>query len=275
MGSGGKNSGHPDPQALIMGYTLSFMKEGLMKVQRDRCGTLALSGMFLVRTGSFLFFQGIIAFILFTSGHGRPWFSSAGWWPVTASLGSLLSILLLVRFHRREGRRYGELFRFPRGQKKKDWAALAGIILLLGPVAFLPNTLLARGLFGDPEAALDLLFQPLPFWAVAVSLSLFPLTVALSELPLYFAYVAPRLEQRTGKPWLSWGSASFWLAAQHMALPFLPDFRFLLWRLGMFLPFAVMLALVLRRRPGLLPALVIIHFLMDLSTGLLVFFISQ
>jgi len=246
-----------------------------MILPRDRLGTYHLSGMLLVRTGLFLFFQGMIAFFLFMSGHGRPWRASAGWWPVTASLGSVVSILLLVRLYRREGHRYRALFRPPRGQMRKDGAALAGVILLLGPVAFLPNTLLARGLFGDPKAALDLLIQPLPFWAVVISLSLFPLTVALSELPLYFAYVAPRMEQRTGKPWLSWGTASFWLAAQHMALPFLPDPRFLLWRLGMFLPFAAMLALVLRRRPGLLPALVIIHFLMDLSTGLLVLFISQ
>jgi hypothetical protein len=231
--------------------------------------------MLPARTFLFLFFQAIIALLLLASGHGRPWFSSAGWWPITAFLGSLVIILFLVRFYRLEGRSYFNLLRFPRGLKKKDWASLAVILLLLGPVAFLPNIVIARGLFGDPQTALDLLIHPLPFWAVLVSLSLFPLAVALSELPLYFACIAPRLEAGTGKPWIAWGLASFWLAAQHMALPFLPDLRFLLWRFGMFLPFAVMLALVLRRRPGLLPVLVIIHFLMDLSTGVLVYFASS
>ena len=245
-----------------------------MKNQQDRSGTRMLWIMLSARTFLFLFFQVLIALLLFASGHEHPWFSSAGWWPVTAFLGSLMIILFLVRFYQREGLRYVDLFRFSRRGKSKDWAALAGILLLLGPVAFLPNTLLARWLFGDPQAALDLLIQPLPFWSVLVSLSLFPLAVALSELPLYFACIAPRLEVRTGKPWMAWGLASFWLAAQHMALPFLPDFRFLLWRFGMFLPFAVMPAVVLRRKPGLLPALVIIHFLMDLSTGLLVLFAS-
>jgi hypothetical protein len=67
---------------------------------------------------------------------------------------------------------------------------------------------------------------------------------------------------------------SFWLAAQHISLPFLPDIRFIIWRLAMFLPFAFMLAVILRWRIRLLPYLVIIHGLMDLSTGLLILFAS-
>jgi hypothetical protein len=38
----------------------------------------------------------------------------------------------------------------------------------------------------------------------------------------------------------------------------------------MFLPFALLLAAVLRRRPSLLPYLLVVHFLLDLQAGLMV-----
>lgn len=231
--------------------------------------------MLIVRTLLFFFFQALIALVFLLRGGSTPWITSSGWWPVTASLGSLVVIALLVNLFRREGKRYGDLFRINRETLGKDLLALLGIFIIMGPVAFLPNILLARGLFGDQQIALDMLIHPLPLWAVIVSLTLFPLSIALSELPCYFAYVMPRLEAKTGKPLLAGGLIAFWLAAQHIALPFLPDGRFILWRLGMFLPFAILLALVLRWRPRLLPYLVIIHGLMDLSTGILVLFASR
>ena len=42
----------------------------------------------------------------------------------------------------------------------------------------------------------------------------------------------------------------------------------MLWRLGMFLPFALFTGLVLKLRPALLPYFIIIHALMDVTTVL-------
>jgi hypothetical protein len=63
-------------------------------------------------------------------------------------------------------------------------------------------------------------------------------------------------------------------AAQHICLPFLPDQRFMAWRLGMFLPFALLLAVLVRWRRSLLPYLMVVHFLMDLATALMVLCVS-
>jgi membrane protease YdiL (CAAX protease family) len=94
-------------------------------------------------------------------------------------------------------------------------------------------------------------------------------TVALTELPTYFAYCMPRLEAQTGR-WSAVLLSSFFLAAQHCTLPLIWDGRFFVWRLLMFIPFALFVGLLLRWRPQLLPYLVVVHGLMDLAMVLMV-----
>ena len=112
-----------------------------------------------------------------------------------------------------------------------------------------------------------MLFRPLPTWAFVVSF-LFPFTIWFAELPTYFGYAMPRLEAQLKDGWAAWLIASFFLAAQHMFLPLILDGGYLLWRLGMFLPFALFTGFVLKLRPGLLPYFVIVHALMDVTTVL-------
>jgi hypothetical protein len=76
----------------------------------------------------------------------------------------------------------------------------------------------------------------------------------------------PRIERRTQSALLGISIPALLLAAQHMFLPFIPNIRFMAFRLLMFLPFAVFLALVLHWRPRLLPYLMIVHFVIDAAT---------
>ena len=230
--------------------------------------------MVVIRTVLFGVMQTVTAGIFFVRGVPDPWEASTGWWPLTASLGSLAVIILLIWLYRREGASFWTLFKFQKQTLGIDLLISLVVLIVTIPVAMLPNILLAKGLFGDQQIALDLLIKPLPLWAVGLSLTLFPVSIALSELPNYFGYTLPRLEIQTKLPWLAVGLTSFWLAAQHIFLPFIPDLRFIFWRLVMFLPFAIMLAIILRWRIRLLPYLVFIHFLLDLSTASLVLLAS-
>jgi hypothetical protein len=54
-----------------------------------------------------------------------------------------------------------------------------------------------------------------------------------------------------------------------MFAPFIPDGRFILYRLVMFLPFALLVAVVIRQRPRLMPYLAIVHILMDMSIAIM------
>jgi hypothetical protein len=223
----------------------------------------------------FAFIQTMIFVGFWFSGKPDPWGQSAAWWPLTAALASLISLFILERLLRQEGRSYRALIWFEQGTRKNDLLVSAGLFVLAGPITLIPNMGLAILLFGSYESTTSLLFQPLPAWAVALSVVAFPLLVALSELPTYFGFVMPRLEAVTGHAWSAVLISALFLSAQHFALPMRFDWRFAVWRLVMFLPFALMIGIVLRWRPRLLPYLMIGHWLIDLMTALMVVSVSM
>jgi hypothetical protein len=224
--------------------------------------------------------QALIAAAFALGGRADPWSASVAWWPLVAVVVSLLTGALLIMNARREGLRYADLLNFQRGSVGRDilWAVLIGV--LVGPVAYFPMLWLSDALYGDPQAASALMFRPLPPGWAAVLFVAFPLVVALTELPAYFGYVMPRLEALDGRagerkggffrehvfaPAVLW--PAFFLAAQHAALPLILDWRFIVWRLVMFLPFALVMGVAIHWRPRLLPYFMIGHFLIDLSSA--------
>ncbi len=221
--------------------------------------------MLVSRSLLFLFFQALVALVLSLVGASDAWDESARWWLFTVSAANLAGIVLLVRLFKAEGKRYLDLLRFSKATLGKDLLWLLGVSLVGAPVMAAPMNNLAELIFGDAMAPIDMMFRPLPGWALALGI-LCPLTIGFVELPTYFGYVMPRLAGQLKNGWVAWLIAGFALALQHSFLPFLPDGRFFLWRFGMFLPFALFAGLVLKLRPGLLPYFAILHALLDLAT---------
>ena len=223
--------------------------------------------MLISRSVLFMIFQALIALIFLATGNTSAWDESTRWWTFMAFLANFVSIYLLVRLYNAEGKRFFDLFKFPRATWKKDllWFVVFSIIAM--PIVGAPREPLAKAIFGDAMIATNMLFRPLPTWAFVLSF-LFPLTIAFAELPTYFAYCMPRLEAQLKNSWLAWLIASFFLAAQHMFLPTILDGGYFVWRIGMFLPFALITGLALKFRPSLLPYFVIMHALLDVTTVL-------
>jgi hypothetical protein len=207
--------------------------------------------------------QALIALALTISGVPDAWGESARWWIFSVIVTNAISITLLVQLFRREGKGYLNIFRFERGTVWMDIALALGALVLAAPIASIPTTALGQMLFGSADVPVEMMFRPLPTWAILLG-ALFPLTIAFAELPTYFGYTMPRLEQQVGNGWLAWALASLFLSLQHMTLPLILDWRFILWRAFMFLPFAFYVGLVLKLRPRLLPYLMIGHFMIDL-----------
>jgi len=215
----------------------------------------------------FAAFQAFFAlgYLLFKANNA--WEASAAWWPFTVTLTNLVCIAVLIHLFAREGKSYFSLFRIRREDIKKDLLTMLWVFLIIIPVAMLPIYLVAIWLFGSTTAALNLFIRHLPTWAAVASLILFPITQGLAELVTYFLYIEPRVEEQLGVRWLAVSVAALALGIQHVAVPLLFNGRFMLWRMLMFIPFALMLGIVLRWRPRLLPYLAIIHVLMDMSTA--------
>jgi hypothetical protein len=222
-----------------------------------------------LRLVGFVVAQSAIALALVV-GNSDPWAASARWWPFAAILTNGLTFLVVNALLRREGRRWRDILVVDTPQLRRDLPVVLGLAMAAAVLAIVPNFALATLLFGDAELPVATLFQPLPLWAAVATLLLFPLTIALTELPTYFGYLQPRLEALLGRPWLAISLAGGFLAVQHATLPLVFDSQFILWRALTYLPLAVMLAVTLRWRPRLMPYMIVLHAIADFQAALMV-----
>jgi hypothetical protein len=234
----------------------------------------ATLGVLMMRLVLFALFQAIIAGLYRYSGVSDPWKASIAWWPISGILTNIACLFALEALFRREGGHYWEVVKFERSSLRGDVLVFILISVLSLPLAYLPSILVATWLFGSQVQASSLSFLPLPLWAATFSLVLFPITIAITELPTYFGYVMPRLEALSGQRWIGVLLPSLFLAAQHCALPLIFNGRFILYRFAMFLPFALLMGITLRWRPRLLPYLMSSQAFLDLLTIWFVFSIS-
>ena len=211
----------------------------------------------------FLFFQAALA-LLFNS-----WETSQKYWLLTATVTNIVSICLLTSLFKREGGSFIKLFRFNRGSLRKDLLLFIGLTLLLGPVAFFPNSFLSSWLWRNAEIPFKMMFQPIESWLLYVLLVAFPVTIAFAELATYFGYCMPQLESQLKSKWIAVLLPVLFLSVQHCTLPFIPDARFILYRGLVFLPFALVLGLSLKFRPTLFPYFAILHGVMDFGTAIM------
>jgi hypothetical protein len=223
--------------------------------------------MLISRSVLFMLSQGLIALILMAAGTASAWKEAGRYWTFIASLTNFASLYLLIRVFKAEGKRYWDILHFSRETWKTDLAWFLGFSIVGMPLAAAPREPLAAAIFGDAMIATNMFFRPIPMWAFVLSF-IFPLTIWFAELPTYFGFSMPRLEAQLRNGWAAWLIASFFLAAQHMFLPTILDGGYLLWRFGMFLPFALFTGLALKLRPTLLPYFVVVHALMDVTTVL-------
>lgn len=217
----------------------------------------------------FLIFQLFIA--LFLSSFEQ----SAKYWILSATLTNVLSIIALIYVFKLNGHRFPDLFSFDKTSWKKDILIFSGITLVCIPVVFLPNYFLSIWLWGDSAIPYNMLFKPIPLPLVYVLLILFPVTIAFGELATYFGFVMPVLKEQLEKKWLAVLFPVLFLSAQHCTLPFIPDFKFLLYRLLMYFPFACLIGITLYKRPGLFPYFAIMHGLLDFGTMMVLLEVSK
>lgn len=215
----------------------------------------------------FFFAQVVVSIILFILGFKNAWIESANWWPISAIFANIVCVIILSRYLKFEGKKYSNIIKFDRAFIKSDVGVMLLITLVALPLAYIPNTVLATKLFGTMDVAVNLLYRPLPFWAAVIALVFFPLSQVFGELPLYFGYILPRLKKLLKNKLLAIILPAIALSVQHIAIPVVFRLDFIIWRGLMFLPFAILLALVVNWRPRLLPYFLIGHFILNLMNG--------
>lgn len=232
-------------------------------------------GLLISRTAAFLVAQAAIVAALAASGAPEPWWSSAAWWPVAATLANVFGLVLLAWRLRVERAGWRDLLAPTSGSWRRDGLTALALLPPLASAGVLPQILIAGALWGDPTVGQTLLLAPLPGWAAWTALLLFPVTTAAVELPTYGGYVLPRL-RAAGVPVVATVAVvGLVLGAQHGALPFVPAAQFFVWRTTAFAPLALASVGLLAWRPRLLPWLVGVHFLLDAVAGVQVWLASS
>lgn len=248
------------------------MPSAVESAPRTAVGVLTVA--LLMRLVLFAGFQAVIALVLQAFGATQAWADSAAWWPISAAATSAVTFGFLWWRSRVEGFSMWSFYRPLRPGVGKDILLSLAVAAVGGVLAVAETILLAPLLFADPLAGSALLIQPLPLSAAVVALVVFPASMALTELPLYFGYVQPRLSRISGAA-VAVLVPAMALAAQHATLPLIFDVPFILWRAMMFLGFALILGWALWWRPRLLPYLIVVHFALDLQAAVSVLLVSR
>jgi hypothetical protein len=215
--------------------------------------------------------QALVAALYLLRGHPSAWNAAAPWWTVYGTLVDVGCLALMLKFTRSEGIRLRDLI----GQLRLRW----GHDLLLGMgcfIAFLvcftfPGLLAGKLVFGSAHPAMYpgmLAERTLPSWAVIYSFCIWWLIWSPTEEMTYNGYALPRIHALTGRKSVAVLLVGFCWALQHCFLPFILDWRYVVWRFLFFLPGVLVASLIYLRIRRLSP-LILAHWPMDLMAAIL------
>jgi hypothetical protein len=215
--------------------------------------------------------QGLMALILMAMHRARPCREAGDWWDVYGTLVDIGCLIGLRYYTRREGVRLRDLVGPVRLRHGHDFFLGLGYFLAIFPF-FLGGSYAARLLlYGSTAQTLNqylLHTHALPLWATVYSVTVWWMIWSPTEETTYQAYVLPRLEALTGRTWMAYAMVGFFWAAQHCAVPFVADWRYLLFRFLAFLPGVLaMMAIYLRTRR--LAPLIVAHWPMDITAAIM------
>ena len=241
--------------------------------QRVAAGRIPWSGPLLLvmaRSVLWLSLQSLLALVFLALHRPHPMQAAGQWWPIYANLGDLGCLIGLRSFTRKEGIRLRDLIGPIRMRWGRDLIVGLGLFVLIFPL-FIGGSYLAQLLlYGQARAPITYLLQPhsLPLWATVYSLTAWWVIQSPTEEMTYQGYVLPRMEALTGRTWAAVLICGFWFVGQHCMFPFLPDWKYLLFRFLAFLPGVLAMMLVYLRIRRLTP-LIIAHWPMDIVAALM------
>ena len=226
-------------------------------------GPLLLAGL---RPALFFLVQAVLALAYFALHRPGPWHEAGRWWNVYGTVVDIGCLLGLRFFTRKEGIRVRDLIGPLRLRRGHDVFLGLGLFVFIFPSFILGSMQAQKLLYGSLDTAIAVYLtqlHALPAWAFVYSVTLWWVISSPTEEAIYQGYALPRLRALTGHTWIAMVIVGFWWAAQHAFLPFVPDWKYLLFRLMEFIPGVFVLMLVYLRTRRLAP-LIVAHWCMDI-----------
>ena len=216
------------------------------------------------RSALILAAQATASLVFILQGDRAPWMSASHWWTVYGTLADVGCLALLWRFTRAEGTTLRGLIGPVHWRRGRDlWIGL-GLFLLIFPLmvlgGMLSNSIVYGTMTADPNPT-GAVHPGIPLWGVVYSRSAWWIIWSATEELTYQGYALARL-RALFRPWIALVVVGFWWALQHSFLPFIPDWRYVLWRFVMVVPGIVVMMLAYLR-VGRLTPLIVAHWPMD------------
>jgi membrane protease YdiL (CAAX protease family) len=235
-------------------------------LSRRQIGWMAPLTVMIGRSVFMILAQGLVALGYAARGHPSPWNAAAHWWTVYATLVDIGCLALMVKFTRVEGIKLRDLIGPIRLRRGRD-VVLGLVCFLIYLVSFtFPGLLASKLVFGTTQPSMYpglLTARNLPLWAVVYSFSLWWIIWSPTEEMTYNGYALPRTQALTGSKLIAVLIVAFWWAIQHSFIPFILDWKYVVWRFLFFLPGVVIACLIYLRIRHLAP-LILAHWAMDL-----------
>ena len=237
--------------------------------ERVAAGRISWAGpLFLAALRPLLFFsaQALLALVYFAIHRPGPWNEAGRWWNVYGTAVDIGCLVGLRIYTRKEGIRIRDLIGPLKLRRGRDVFVGLGLFLLIFPCFVGGGILMQRVLYGSLDPAIAAYFtQPhaLPLWAFIYSVTLWWVISSPTEEVIYQGYALPRLQALSGRTWMAVTIVGFWWAAQHAVLPFVPDTKYLLFRLLAFIP-GVFVCMFVYLRTHRLGPLIAAHWCMDI-----------
>jgi uncharacterized protein len=184
--------------------------------------------MVLSRFSLAIISQAIIAGIFFLYGNLTPWKAAAPWWMVYGTIIDISCLTLLFFLTRKEGFKIINLTGYDTRYKSKDILTGLGYFLLFFTITMGCTLLAGILLYGSPQP--PFLAGKLPIMGALYTVIIWPLVWGITEQLTYQGYSLPRMVKVTGNKWSAIFIVSFGWGLQHLALPLIPDWRFMLMR---------------------------------------------
>jgi hypothetical protein len=187
------------------------------------------------------------------------WIKSISFWPLTATITNVFSIIILIYLLKKEKIPFSSLFRFQKEKTRTDIIWFVILLIISVPLAIVPSLVLSNLLWGNTEYYHQVLFQPVNKILLYFLLIAYPISTGLAELTTYFGYVMPRLKDQLKSQWIIVALPVIAFSVQHCTLPLVFESKFIFFRGIMYLLFSLVFGFSIYKRPSLLPWLVILQ----------------
>jgi membrane protease YdiL (CAAX protease family) len=265
---------HPMAQGIEAGPEIPQQNSLASIKARAAAGRISWVGPLLLvcaRSVLWLTLQSLLAVFLLALHRPAPFRTAGQWWPVYANLCDFACLIGMRYFTHKEGIRLRDLIGPIRLRYGRDLFLGLALFVFIFPF-FIGGGYLAEVLiYGSPaNAPIMYLLQAhaLPLWATVYSVTVWWMIQAPTEELTYRGYVLPRLEALTGRTWVAFLIVGFWWTAQHCMFPFIPDWKYLMFRFLDFLPGVVVMMLFYLRTRRLAP-FIVAHWPMDIAAAVM------